>query len=141
MSPLKETLGTGYFDEWEGKLALISRFEDIHAWQEARASVKMVYALTGARVFSKDLSLRDQLRRAAVSIMANIAEGFDCESKVEFARFLGIARRSAVEVQSHLYAALDLSYISEVDFKSAYDQLQRVKALVGGFKKALKNHS
>ena len=69
--------------------------------------------------------------------MANIAEGFDCDSQVEFARFLGIARRSAVEVQSLLYAALDVEYISEGDFKLYYAQADKAKALTGAFRHAL----
>ena len=88
-------------------MVMIQRFEDIQAWQEARKLVKMIYALTSKDLFSKDYGMRDQIQRASVSTMANIAEGFDCESKLEFARFLGIARRSAVEVQSILYATLD----------------------------------
>ena len=69
--------------------------------------------------------------------MSNIAEGFDCDSKIEFARFLGIARRSAVEVQSLLYAALDIGYISDVQFSEHYNQMQKAKALTGGFKHSL----
>ncbi len=78
----------------------IRKFEDIQAWQEARVLVKQVYQLTKEGALSKDFGLRDQLQRASVSIMANIAEGFDCDLNVEFCRFLGIARSSAVEVQS-----------------------------------------
>jgi four helix bundle protein len=122
-------------------MGLITRFEDIHAWQEARISVRMIYSLTGEGPFAADFGLRDQIRRAAVSIMANIAEGFDCDSKPEFARFLGIARRSAVEVQSLLYAALDLDYISDSQFQTAYEQVQKARALVGGFKSALKKRT
>lgn len=70
--------------------------------------------------------------------MTNIAEGFDCESKVEFARFLGISRRSAVEVQSLLYTALDAGYIDEAQLREHYNQAQKTKALIGGFKHALK---
>ncbi len=69
--------------------------------------------------------------------MANIAEGFDCESKAEFARFLGIARRSAVEVQSLLYTALDNGYIDQPTFNNLYSQAQKTKALIGGFKHSL----
>ena len=83
-------------------MALIKKFEDIVAWQEARNLVKVVYKLTSTGDFSKDFGLRGQIRRASVSTMTNIAEGFDCESNLEFARFLVIARRSAVEVQSLL---------------------------------------
>lgn len=119
-------------------MALVSRFEDIQGWQEARKLVKMVYLLTDTGKFTKDFGLRDQLRRAAVSAMSNIAEGFDCDSKVEFARFLGIARRSAVEVQSLLYASLDIGYITEEECKEYYEQARKTKALIGGFKRSLK---
>jgi four helix bundle protein len=70
--------------------------------------------------------------------MTNIAEGFDCESKAEFARFLGFARRSAVEVQSLLYAAFDIQYITETEFNEYYEQARKTKALIGGFKHSLK---
>jgi four helix bundle protein len=94
-------------------MVLIRKFEDIVAWQEARKLVSSIYQLTNTGVLAKDYGMRDQIQRAAVSAMTNIAEGFDCESKNEFARFLGIARRSAVEVQSLLYAALDVGYINQ----------------------------
>ncbi len=101
----------------------------------------MVYSLTNKESFSKDFGMRDQIRRASVSVMANIAEGFDCESKVEFARFLGIARRSAVEVQSILYAALDVGYINNDEFNLHYEQARKAKALAGAFKRSLTNKS
>jgi four helix bundle protein len=121
----------------ENTMALIKRFEDIQAWQEARALVKMIYVLTNKEQFAKDYGMKDQIRRAAVSTMSNIAEGFDCESKLEFARFLGIARRSAVEVQSLLYAALDVNYINQNEFAAHYEQARKAKALIGGFKSSL----
>jgi four helix bundle protein len=120
------------------KMALIKRFEDIIAWQEARKLVGIIYKLTNTGTLAKDYGMRDQLQRAAVSAMTNIAEGFDCESQVEFARFLGIARRSAVEVQSLLYAALDVGYINEQTFRTEYQQTEKTKALIGGLKKSLK---
>jgi four helix bundle protein len=119
-------------------MAPIRRFEDIHAWQEVRILVRQIYTLTETGKFSKDYGLRDQLRRAAVSIIANIAEGFDWDSRAEFARFLGIARRSAVEVQSLLYVALDIGYIEKDTFQSYYDQANKVKALTSAFKSSLK---
>jgi four helix bundle protein len=118
-------------------MAMIKRFEDIQAWQEARILVKMIYQLTNKEKFSKDYGMRDQIRRASVSVMNNIAEGFDCESKIEFARFLGIARRSAVEVQSILYAAMDVEYIDQTEFDLHYEQARKAKALIGGFKRSL----
>jgi four helix bundle protein len=122
-------------------MAMIKRFEDIQAWQEARILVKMIYQLTNKEKFSKDYGMRDQIRRASVSVMNNIAEGFDCESKVEFARFLGIARRSAVEVQSILYAAMDVEYIDQTEFDLHYEQARKAKALIGGFKRSLTKSS
>jgi four helix bundle protein len=121
----------------ENIMAMIQRFEDIQAWQEARTLVKMIYQLTNKEKFSKDFGMRDQIRRASVSVMNNIAEGFDCESKAEFARFLGIARRSAVEVQSLLYAAIDVDYIDQIEFDAHYEQARKAKALIGGFKRSL----
>ena len=118
-------------------MAMIQRFEDIQAWQESRKLVKMIYSLTNKGLFSKDFGMRDQIQRASVSTMANIAEGFDCESRIEFSRFLGIARRSAVEVQSILYAALDARYISQEEFDVHYEQARTAKALIGGFKHSL----
>jgi len=122
-------------------MAMIQRFEDIQAWQEGRILVKMIYQLTKEEKFSKDYGMRDQIRRASVSVMNNIAEGFDCESKVEFARFLGIARRSAVEVQSLLYAASDVDYMNQTEFDLYYEQARKTKALIGGFKRSLTKQS
>ena len=118
-------------------MATITKFEDLIAWQEARTLVKMVYKLTSDGLFSKDFGMRDQIQRASVSAMTNIAEGFDCESTAEFARFLGFARRSAVEVQSLLYAALDVEHIKQEVFKSHYEQAKKCKALIGGLKQAI----
>ena len=122
-------------------MGLIQRFEDIQAWQEARILVKMVYVLTNKENLANDYGMKDQIRRATVSAMTNIAEGFDCESKLEFARFLGIARRSAVEVQSLLYAALDADYITKNEFDLHYEQARKTKALIGGFKRSITKKS
>ncbi len=108
-------------------MALIKKFEDIQGWQEARKLVKLVYNLTSDGAFAKDFGLCDQIQRASVSAMTNIAEGFDCDSHAEFARFLGFARRSAVEVQSLLYTALDLGYITEETFHTGYTQSEKKK--------------
>lgn len=118
-------------------MASITKFEDLIAWQEARALVKMVYRLASEGALAKDYGMRDQIQRASVSVMTNIAEGFDCESTAEFARFLGIARRSAVEVEALLYAALDAKHIEPDVFKSHYEQAKKCKALVGGLKQGI----
>lgn len=118
-------------------MAAITKFEDLIAWQEARTLVKMVYKLTSDGSFSKDFGMRDQIQRASVSAMTNIAEGFDCESTAEFTRFLGFARRSAVEVQSLLYAALDVEHIKQDVFRSYYEQAKKCKALIGGLKQGI----
>ena len=121
-------------------MTAVTKFEDLIAWQEARKLVNMIYKVASEGAFSKDFGLKDQIQTAAVSSMTNIAEGFDNESTVEFARFLGMARRSAVEVQSLLYIALDVKYIKEDVFKAHYDQAKKTQAIIGGLKKSvLKN--
>ena len=97
-------------------MSSISRFEDIVAWQRARELTKQVYALSARGSFRHDYGLKDQIRRAAGSVMHNIAEGFDAGSSKEFIRFLSYARRSATEVQSQLYIALDQAYITDKEF-------------------------
>jgi four helix bundle protein len=122
-------------------MALITQFEEIKAWQEARELTKQVYVLSETGSFASDRGLRDQIQRAAVSAMTNIAEGFDCDSRKEFARFLAIARRSAVEVQSLLHVALDVGYINEDLFRTYYQQVAKTKALIGGFRQSLIKHT
>ncbi|MEP6850561.1 MAG: four helix bundle protein [Acidobacteriota bacterium] len=101
-------------------MATFKRFEDILAWQKARETTKRIYSVTAVGEFARDFGLRDQIRRASVSIMANIAEGFGRRSDKEFANFLNMARASASECQSHLYVALDLTYIDQPDFEELY---------------------
>lgn len=101
----------------------------------------MIYDITQSGALSKDFGLRDQLQRASVSVMTNIAEGFDCESNVEFARFLVIARRSSVEVQSLLYTALDVGYLNEQTVKAHYEQAYKTKGLINALKRSLRIQS
>ncbi|OQY89139.1 MAG: hypothetical protein B6D38_07255 [Anaerolineae bacterium UTCFX1] len=122
-------------------MTAITKFEDLIAWQEARKLVSMIYKITSDGLFAKDFGLKDQIQRAAVSSMTNIAEGFDNESTAEFARFLGMARRSAVEVQSLFYVALDAHYIKDESFKAHYDQARKTQAIIGGLKKAILKNS
>ena len=118
----------------------INRFEDIEAWQKARALNKEIYRTTEASSFAKDFSLRDQIRRASVSIMANIAEGFGRRSKKEFSNFLNMAHGSAAEVQCHLYVALDLQYINQGNFEVLYSKTEEVSRMIQGFMQYLHNY-
>jgi len=111
----------------------ITRFEDIEAWQAAREMQKAVYEATGMKGFASDLDLRRQMRKTAISSMANIAEGFDAGSDPEFRRFLRIARRSATELQSHLYVALDQKLLPQSAFDRLYESAAGVKRRIGGF--------
>lgn len=121
-------------------MAVVIRFEDLIAWQEARKLMQLAYEVSADGSFAKDFGMRDQFREAALSAMTNIAEGFDNESSIEFARFLGMARRSSVEVQSLCYAALDVKHINEDVFKKCYDQAKKAQAIIGGLKKSVLNN-
>jgi four helix bundle protein len=115
----------------------IQRFEDIEAWKLARDLAAAVYAATEKGRFGRDFGLRDQVRRAAGSIMHNVAEGFDAGSNAEFVRFLNYAKRSCTEVQSELYVALDQRYIAESEFTTLYEKTRLVRAKIGAFIKYL----
>lgn len=119
-------------------MARIEKFEDIQAWQKGRESVKSVYQITSEGCFAKDYSLKDQIRRASISVMSNIAEGFHRQTDKEFIQFLGIARGSASEVQSQLYIALDLKYISEATFRQLYELSEETIRLISGFMRYLR---
>src|ERR1041385_8283333 len=111
-------------------MATFSRLEDIQVWQKARQLTKRVYEATWNGTFAKDYGLRDQIQRASVSIMANIAEGFGRHSDKEFANFLNIAHGSVSETQSHLYVALDLNYMDQVSFIDLYKLLDEVSRMI-----------
>jgi four helix bundle protein len=111
----------------------IERFEDIRAWQQARELANLVYDLTEKGNFSRDFKLRDQIQGAAGSVMHNIAEGFDDGSDAEFIHFLKYSRRSASEVQSEIYLALDRKYISAEDFKCVRETATITKKSINAF--------
>lgn len=114
-------------------MAKIERFEDIQAWQKARDLNKDIYDITKNAYFLKDFSLRDQIRRASVSIMANIAEGFGRRSNKEFANFLNMAHGSAAEVQCHLYIALDQNYVAQREFEVLFIKAEDVSKMIQSF--------
>jgi four helix bundle protein len=116
----------------------IKKFEDIEAWQKSRNIVNSIYKISNKSSFSRDFSLRDQIRRAAISIISNISEGFSRESTKEFIRFLFIAKSSASEVQSQLYIAKDQGYINEKEFNEIYDRLDHCSRQISNLIKYLK---
>jgi four helix bundle protein len=113
-------------------MARIERFENIQSWQKARQLANSIYDLTEHPKFSKDFRLSGQNQGAAGSVMHNFAEGFDAGSNSEFIRFLKIARRSASEVQSQLYLALDRKYIAQEELSTAYTLATEAKRLING---------
>lgn len=113
-------------------MAKIERFEDVEAWQRARELVGLIYKLTKKTAFEKDWGLKDQIQRAAVSIMANIAEGFERHSDKEFLQFLYNARGSAGEVRSLLYVAADLNYITDDEFRKAFGKAEETSKAIFG---------
>jgi len=111
----------------------ITNFEQLECWQEARKLNQHIYKLSGGNHFKRDFTLMDQIRRASISIMANIAEGFDRGSNKELIRFLYIAMASASEVKSHLYVALDQGYINKEAFDETYRQATKIGKLINAF--------
>lgn len=111
-------------------MATFKRFEDINTWQKARKISLEIYIASGKGEFSRDYELRSQIRRSAVSIMANIAEGQGRRTDRDFANFLNMSLGSLAETKSHLYLALDLKYLDEISFKNLYDKLVEVGRMV-----------
>ncbi len=122
-------------------MAKIEKFEDLQSWQKARQLTNMIYTLTDRSKFARDFRLCNQICDAAGSVMHNIAEGFDAGSNLEFIRFLKMARRSASEVQSQLYLALDQDYIDNEALSTAYSLATESKKLINGMIAYLRQHS
>jgi four helix bundle protein len=120
-------------------LPTVKSFEDLTAWKDARIFTNKIYNLT--KKFPKEelYGLTSQIRRAAVSIMSNVAEGFDRRSDKEFSNFLSIARASSSEVQNDLYIALDLDYISQVEFNQSYQKAKKIAKQINGLMNYLKS--
>jgi len=117
----------------------IDQFEEIEAWKEARKLVNRVYRVCSVNEFRKDYSLVDQIRRAAISIMANISEGFARKGNKEFIQFLFISKSSAAELQSHLYVALDRAYIDKLKFDELYQDADKIQRQLSNFIKYLQS--
>jgi len=122
-------------------LSTIKSFEELIIWQEARKFANNIYNLTKKYPQEEMYSLTSQMRRAAVSVMSNIAEGFDRRTTKEFISFLIIARASVSEVQNDLYISLDLNYINNEDFKIYYNHAQKIAKLINGLITYLKSQT
>ena len=107
-------------------MATVENFEDLEVWQNARALTARIYKLTRSGEFSKDFGLRDQIRRATISIVSNIAEGFGRKSSSQFIQFLEIASGSTSEAEAQLYVALDLEYMTKEQFAETLSAAQRI---------------
>jgi four helix bundle protein len=112
----------------------IERFNDLLAWQKARALTKSIYDTTRDGMFASDFGLKNQIQRASVSIMSNIAEGFERNRPTEFHQFLSIAKGSCAEVRSQLFVALDVGYIDEQKFNALMADADDVARLVSGLR-------
>jgi four helix bundle protein len=117
----------------------IERFEDLEVWQLTRELLKSIYKLTAQIKFSKDLVLVNQIRGSAVSIMSNIAEGFERKSKKEFIHYLYTAKGLCGELRSQLYIASDLNYIKKDEFQENYQLAEKISKSLAGFIKYLQS--
>jgi len=117
----------------------IGKFEDLVAWQKARELTSEIYQITNQGEFSKDYGLRDQIRRASVSVMSNIAEGFERYNAKEFHHFLSIAKSSCGEVRSQLYVALDANYLTTTKFAELKNKCIELSKITNGLRSSVKN--
>ena len=120
-------------------MATIYRFEDLDAWKIARELTRDVYRITQADEFSRDFGLKNQIRKASVSVMSNIAEGFERDGNREFCNFLSIGKGSAGEVRSQLYVALDQDYVTRSEFDHIYLKAQESGRVIAGLSNYLKH--
>jgi four helix bundle protein len=118
----------------EKKKERIDKFEDLIAWQKARKLTQGIYQTSRRGAFAKDFGLAGQIQRASVSIMSNIAEGFERGGRGEFHQFLSVAKASCAEVRSLLYVALDIKYIDKTEFRKIMDKAEEVGRIVGGLR-------
>lgn len=121
-------------------MAVFEKFEDIKSWQRGRELCRLVYSATKKGAFSRDFGLRDQMRRAAVSVISNIAEGFESQNNRTFIRYLYIAKASCGEVRAQSYIALDQDYISQEEFNAIYALASETSRLIAGLVAYLKDH-
>lgn len=111
----------------------INKFEDLEIWKLSLKITKDIYDITAKKDFSKDFGLRDQIRRAIVSVSSNIVEGFEKNNNNEFVRFLKISKGSAGEARNQLYIALVVGYINKIEFEKINKDLESLSGQIGGF--------
>jgi four helix bundle protein len=116
------------------KVARIERFEDLVAWQKARVLTRLIYEVTRKETFSRDFGLSGQIQRAAVSMMSNVAEGFERGGRGEFHQFLSTAKASCAELRSQLYVAFDIGYLDEKEFDDLMARAVEVAKIIGGLR-------
>jgi four helix bundle protein len=117
----------------------IERFEDLLAWQKARVLNRSIYQATAQPSFARDFALVNQIRRASISVMSNIAEGFERYGDNEFHQFLSIAKASCAEVRCQLYVALDAGHVDETTFNELMSQAHETGRLIGGLRTSVQN--
>lgn len=115
----------------------VEKFEDLIAWQKARVLTRQVYLATRQGAFAKDFGLSSQIQRATVSIMSNIAEGFERGKRGEFHQFLSIAKASCAEVRAQIYIAFDVGYINQTQFDDLLVKAEEVGRIIGGLRAAV----
>lgn len=120
-------------------MAAINRFEDLEVWKLAFENANIIYELTGKEPFCKDFALRDQIRRCAISVFSNIAEGFERDGNKELINFLSIAKGSCGEMRAQAIFARDRQYISEQEFLFLSDRLIQTSNQIAGFQRYLRN--
>lgn len=113
-------------------MSTFKSFEEIEVWQKARELTRRIYLASNRGAFAKDFGLKDQIRRAAVSVLSNIAEGYERGGTKEFVQFLSVAKGSAGEVRSQLYVALDQSYIDQKEFDELLAQVKQISKMITG---------
>lgn len=116
-------------------------FENLDMFQESRELTKNIYKITNKSNFNKDYGLREQIRRASVSILSNIAEGYERDSKKEFSKFLYYSKGSCGEVRAQLIVAHDLDYIDKEDYEALYNSTVRISGMIYRYIEYLKNSS
>jgi four helix bundle protein len=120
---------------------VIKRFEEMKVWQDSRMITKHIYQISSMGKFAKDYGLRDQIQRASVSVMSNIAEGYERDSNREFIKFLGYSKGSIGEVRSLLYVALDNEYLTEAKFEELRDESIAISQQLSNFEKYLRKNT